>query len=235
MEQINKNDEDLLKFNNVTDKFELYVRGETIDEINSGTGRMQPYIISDSLNPIIEHRMDLLTQRVILNEFDKFPYKEDFGPITLVTQVVKSKSKKSVHQYYSHSNHHDSEIFNLPGRFREINFNSILSRQEGPFTKTKIGGKLMDVDTWYYNQVYFAGTTTECLEQIVAIWGIKSFFMDQAKSLFENAETEDHLNLIHKCLSEATDNNNLKGILHNLISEYFKKFEEEQENQCEDY
>jgi hypothetical protein len=213
-------------FNNQRNQFKFYKGDETIDEIRTGNKIVKPFITADTLHPIISHKIGRLAYKIILNDFIKFPYKEEFGPYVFVSRVVKSKSKKSVHQYYSHNNYH--EVYNLPEHFREMQFSAILSRTAGPFSKQKSEGELVEVEPWYCNQVFFAGNTTECLEQIVYRLEIKDFFINNASDLFQSAENKYQLSFIEKCLLDAIDNNTLKSILYNVIGEYRKYFEEQQ-------
>jgi len=208
---------EILKFNIDTKKFDLFDEVDLeVERVDNKT--LDKYlIVSGDLVELVDNRIEYWVSDIILHSHMKMPFKKQFGLFTYVSYLARSKSRKSVHQYYPHNGHHSSEKFNLPEEFRDKTFQAILALKKGPFTKQKISNQLVEANPWYCNEVFFAGRIIECLEMIINI-KINDLLLNNYIEILTAAQYLEDKLIISNQFSELLKDEAVKSRLNHVIS-----------------
>jgi hypothetical protein len=158
-----------LIYDGIKKRFELWlVQEASADDVTKDFDFIS-LLVGGTLKEIIVHKTIEMTRGVIIERTKAVACRREIEGFIYISPIIKSASGKSVSQYFYNRKTSSREIFNLPQRFRDIGFDSGVAIRRGPFTKKKFGDKLVDVNSWYLNEIFFVGTSFQCLCKIAEI------------------------------------------------------------------
>lgn len=214
---------EILKHNSTDNIFEYYYSGED-EPLNN---RDWSYDLFDNnenyklftcstIDELVNFRIENFVFDICYLLSQNRPIRYDRLSIILATIVSKSSTLKSVsHNAITLNDREEKFIYNLPERYRHLNFNSILSVKQGPFTKRKINGVFFDVPEYYPEGVIFVGSIKECINRLL-FPDIKMFKLKLMEtfsynlSLADEVLSEEIQVAMHKVLIDL-DNDKLKN------------------------
>jgi len=211
-------------FNKDKNQFDLYTKEDATDQINDGY-----FIMSDSLEAILEYKILELISGLTWENCSKNPCKKIVEKLIYVSSVVKSKSKKSVYQYKDFSEH-----YNLPESLREQKFNSIIGRMAGPFYKKKVGSQLIDTSEWYKYDIIFTGSAYQCIIKLAFIIMHDFILNEVCNCLLSTVDNLDGAKKVTTEIETLTKEDLLEARIKKVYFEIKKDYQDEVENHIEE-
>lgn len=184
-------------------------------------------IFSGSILTLADQIIEDSLWHLISNKISHNSCTQSFLDTVYVSIVKKSVTKKSVHQYNLDGDKCGAS-YNLPERFRDKKFGSILADKIGPFTSKKINGTYLQVDPWSYYEVFFVGSTKECIYEFEKRY-VKTFLEHHiGNALIEASEQCNgiqQLNKLHEIKKEFSTILE-PDVINDRINFHYKKIEE---------